>query len=114
MYSAFALLTGMEMSLIGIPVGLAVGQAMYHASGKRGGRRFQVLAVFLAYVALDVTYAPGMAGVALKDGTTILTFAFFVFMTVVSPVTDAQNGLVGQFMVLAGMYLAWTLAGTRK
>ena len=108
------MLTGMEASLIGIPVGLAVGQAMYYASGKRGGRWFQVLAVFLAFVAFDITYAPGMAGVALKDGITILTFGFFVFMTVVSPVIDAQNGFLGQFMVLAGMYLAWTLARTRK
>lgn len=114
LYSAFTLLTGLEMSLIGIPIGLAVGQAMFLASGKRGGRWFQVLAVFLAFLAFDITYAPGMAGVALKDGVTILTFGVFVFLTVVSPIIDAQNGFLGQFMVLAGMYLAWTLAGTRK
>ncbi len=50
-YLAFTLLTGMETSLIGIPVGAGVGQAMYYASGKRGGLRFQALAVFLAFVA---------------------------------------------------------------
>ena len=54
-----------------------------------------------------------MAGVVLKHGLTVLTFAFFVLMTVVSPAIDAQNGLLGQFMVIAGMYLAWTLARAR-
>ena len=102
----------MEASLIGIPIGLAVGQAMYYASGKRGGRGFQFLAVLLAFMAFDLTYAPGMAGVALKGGVTVLTFGFFVFMTAVSPAIDAHNGFLGQFMVVAGMYLAWTLART--
>src|SRR4051794_34048244 len=45
LYWAFAVFTGLETSLAGIPVGLAVGQAMRFASGKRGGRRFQILAV---------------------------------------------------------------------
>jgi hypothetical protein len=75
-YSAFALVTGMETSLIGIPVGLAVGQAMYFASRKRGGRRFQVLAVFLAFAAFDLSYAPGMAAISFKDGFTIGGFLF--------------------------------------
>jgi hypothetical protein len=85
---------------------------MYYASRKRGGRGFQFLAVLLAFMAFDLTYAPGMAGVALKDGVTVLTFGFFVFMTAVSPAIDAHNGFLGQFMVVAGMYLAWTLART--
>ncbi|HXN47683.1 MAG TPA: hypothetical protein VN893_13645 [Bryobacteraceae bacterium] len=113
-YSLFTILTGAEASRIGIPVGLVVGQTMYYASGKRGGRWFQVLAVCLAFVAFDLTYAPGMAGVAFKHGITVLTLAFFIFITVVSPAIDAQNGFLGQFMVVAGMYLAWTLARTRK
>jgi hypothetical protein len=113
-YSVFTVLTGMEASVIGIPVGLAVGQTTYYASGKRGGRWFQVLAVLLAFLAFDLTYAPGMAGVALKDGVTLVTFAFFVFLTLVSPAIDAQNGFLGQFMVVAGLCLAWRFARTRK
>jgi hypothetical protein len=65
-------------------------------------------------MSFDLTYAPGMAGVVLKHGITVPAFAFFIFITVVSPVIDAQNGFLGQFMVLAGMYLAWTVARTRK
>jgi hypothetical protein len=112
-YSVFTVMTGLEASLIGIPVGLVIGHITYRGSGKRGGRWFQVLSVLLAFVAFDLTYAPGMAGVALKDGITVLTFALFLFMTVVSPVIDSHNGFLGQFMVVAGMYLAWTLARTK-
>jgi hypothetical protein len=113
-YSAVTLLTGMEESLIGIPVGLAIGQAMYYASGKRGGRRFQILAIVLAYIAFSLTYAPGMFGIALRRGFSIPAFVFAIFITLVSPVIDAHSGLLGKFMVLAGMYLAWTLVRSRK
>ena len=113
-YSLFARLSGFEASLIGVPVGIVVGQFVHRASGKRGGRRYQLLAILLAYLAFDLTYAPGMAGVSLTHGITVGTALFFVFMTAVSPAIDPQNGFLGHFMVLAGMYLAWTLARARK
>ena len=113
-YSLFTRFTGMEASLTGIPVGLAVGQYMHYASGRRGGRWFQVLAVLCSFVAFDLTYASGMAGVVLKHGITFPAFAFLSFITLASPVIDPNNGFLGQFMVVAGMYLAWTLARTRE
>ena len=113
-YYAFNLITGLEVALIGIPVGLAIGNASYHASGKRGGRRFQVLAVVLAYLAFSLTYAPGMFGIAFKGGLSIPAFVFAVLITLVSPLLDANSGWLGRSMVLAGMYLAWSLAGSRK
>ena len=113
LYSAFTMLTGLEASLLGIPVGLAMGQAVYYISERHGGWRYQMLAVALAFVAFDLTYAPGMAGIAFKKSATLLTFLFFVFMTSVSPVIDPANGAIGLFMVAAGMYLAWTMARLR-
>ena len=112
-YAAFSKLTGLDESLIGIPVGLLVGQCMFIASLRMGGHRFQILAVFLAFLAFDLTYAPGMAEISFKGGTTAPAFVFFLFMTAVSPVIDHQNGFLGQFMVLGGMYLAWTIARPR-
>lgn len=113
-FSAFTILTGMEESLIGIPVGLAIGQIMFYASGRRGGRWFQILAVALTYLAFSLTYGPGMFEIALRRGFSIPAFVFAIFITLASPVIDAHNGLLGQFMVLAGMCLAWTLARSRK
>jgi len=113
-YLVFATATGMEPSLVGIPAGLAVGQIVYWASGKKGGRRDQVQAVFLAFVSFALTYASGMEGIAFKRGITVFALAFFAFMTIVSPLIDPQNWPVGAFMVVAGMYLAWVSAGTRR
>src|ERR1051326_472164 len=80
-YSLFSMLTGMESSLIGIPVGLAVGQTMYYASSKHGGRWFQVLAVLMTLLAFDLTYAPGMVAIAFRHGITVPGSIFLVFMT---------------------------------
>ena len=66
--------------------------------------------VFLSAIAFDLTYAPGMAEAAFKGGITLPAFAFFLFITLMSPAIDSNNGFLGQFMVLGGMYLAWTLA----
>lgn len=114
LYGLFQGLTGLEPSLAGVAVGLAVGNAVFVASGRRGGRRFQLLAAFLAFLAFDLTYVPGMAEVAFKGGLSPASLAFFLFITAVSPAIDAQNGFLGTFMVFAGMCLAWTLAGARK
>ncbi|MGA2237193.1 MAG: hypothetical protein ABSG23_17165 [Terriglobales bacterium] len=113
-YWAFSALTHAEASLIGIPAGIAVGQCVYYASGGRGGRRYQKLAILIAFAAFDLSYAPGIAGVAFKHGITLLTFGFFVFITLVSPVIDSHNGFLGWFMIVTGMSLAWTLARSRS
>ena len=113
-YWGFAILTGWEVSLAGIPAGLAVGQAMHYASEKRGGRMYQVLAVTLAFAAFALTYIPGMASIAFKGGVTVPALLFVIFMTVISPFTDPNNGFIGQFMVFAGLCLAWTLTGAHQ
>jgi hypothetical protein len=112
-YSAFSSITGAEGSLIGIPAGLAVGQCAYYASGKRGGRPYQVLAILLTVAAFDLSYAPGMAGIAFKHGITLSTLGFFLFMTLVSPLIDPHNGFLGWFMIVTGISLAWTIARPR-
>ena len=57
---------------------------MCYASLKNGGRRFQILAVVLAFLAFDLTYALGMAEAAFKGGITLPAFAFFLFITLMS------------------------------
>lgn len=54
-------LTGFEFGLVAIVVGLAVGFAVKWGSRGRGGRRYQLLAVFLTYSAIVVTYVPYVA-----------------------------------------------------
>jgi hypothetical protein len=51
-------LTGYEFGILAIGVGLLVGGAVRSGSRGRGGWRYQVLAMFLTYNAIVVTYVP--------------------------------------------------------
>jgi len=50
--------TGYEVGIIAILVGWMVGKAVNNGSGKRGGRVYQCLAVFLTYTAIASSYLP--------------------------------------------------------
>ena len=53
-----AKLLNLEIGLIAILLGFMVGRAVFMGSGNRGGRRYQLLAVFLTYLGIGVAYAP--------------------------------------------------------
>ena len=54
-------LTGYEIGLIAIAIGYLVGMAVHVGSRRVGGRAYQLLAVFLAYSAIVMTYVPMIA-----------------------------------------------------
>ncbi len=55
---AVAKLANLEVGLIAILLGFLVGRAVFIGSGRRGGLRYQLLAVFLTYLGIGVAYAP--------------------------------------------------------
>ena len=58
LYYAVLKLTGYEIGLIAIVVGLLVGRCVRWGSGGRGGRGYQVMAVAITYIAIVSTYVP--------------------------------------------------------
>jgi hypothetical protein len=50
--------TGYNIGLVAIVVGFMVGGAVRKGSGNRGGRFYQVLALFLAYIAIALMHVP--------------------------------------------------------
>ncbi len=58
LYFAILALTGYEIGLVAIIVGLIVGKAVHAGSRGRGGLGYQALAVALTYSAIVVTYIP--------------------------------------------------------
>jgi hypothetical protein len=58
LYFAITTLTGYELGLMAIVVGLLVGGAVRWGSQRRGGWRYQALAMFLTYNAIVTTYVP--------------------------------------------------------
>ena len=57
-YYAVAAATGSEYAIVAIVVGLLVGSAVRKGSNRRGGWRYQALAMSLTYSAIVVTYIP--------------------------------------------------------
>jgi hypothetical protein len=53
--------TGYEIGLIAIAIGYLVGMAVHLGSRRVGGAAYQVLAVFLTYSAIEMTYVPMIA-----------------------------------------------------
>jgi hypothetical protein len=58
LYYGVLVATGYEIGLIAIVVGFMVGFAVRKGAGGRGGRRYQVLALALTYLAIGGTYVP--------------------------------------------------------
>jgi hypothetical protein len=56
LYSAVAILTGYQLALVAIVVGVMVGKAIRHGSNGLGGRPQQILAVALTYLAITTSY----------------------------------------------------------
>jgi len=66
LHFGIAALTGYEFGLVAVVVGLLVGGAVRKGSSGRGGRRYQLLAVFLTYTAVVVTDSSLIARELLK------------------------------------------------
>lgn len=90
LYYAVVKLTGYEIGLIAIVVGLLVGRAVRWGSGGRGGRWYQVMAVAITYVAIVSTYVPfiieGIRNSQTAQQTTSVEG---------TPASGAQNGSAG-------------------
>jgi hypothetical protein len=69
-YALVAIVTGLEIGLIAILVGIMVGKAIRYASRGLGGRPQQVLAVALTYFAITTSYIPVVIYHVVKSGKT--------------------------------------------
>jgi hypothetical protein len=58
LYSAFGIITGLEIGYISLAVGYMVGKAMRMGSRGIGGRRYQIMAVILTYAAVSMSAIP--------------------------------------------------------
>ncbi len=69
-YRGVLVLTGYEIGLLALPVGLWVGWVVQRAAG-RGGWRAQGLAAGFTYLAIVVTYAPDVAEELQRQAATV-------------------------------------------
>jgi len=58
LYSAFGIITGIEIGYVALAVGWLVGTAIKKGSNGIGGRRYQIVAVALTYAAVSMSAVP--------------------------------------------------------
>jgi hypothetical protein len=107
-YFAVLKITGLELSLITILIGFMVGTAVMKGSQSRGGRRYQVIAVVLTYLAIGLAF--GSAAVSEGPlpgliGALLLVLALPVMVVVGS----MPGGLLSALIMGFGLLQAWTI-----
>jgi hypothetical protein len=103
--------TGFEVGLIGIAVGLMVGVAVRKGSRGWGGWPYQTLAMVLTYFAIVSTYVPLLLkGIGGQEHVVTLPLVIyvFVFACAVPFLAGAQN-FMGWIIIGIALYEAWKI-----
>jgi hypothetical protein len=133
LYVIFALVTGLVIGWVSLAVGFIVGKAMNLGSRGVGGRRYQLVAVLLTYLAVSMsavpiaiyqmrqqhqaqaqssdTAAPHREHVNLAEAIGVLAL-----LGIASPLLDMQNplhGIIGLVILFVGMRFAWRFTAGR-
>jgi hypothetical protein len=131
LYVGFALATGWIVGFVSLAVGYIVGKAIVFGSGGVGGRRYQVAAVLLTYMAVSMAAVPIAISQQIKqksaqqqaqasDSTTVAkpkmspirALGVLIIIGLASPFLDLANpahGLIGLIILFVGIRIAWRL-----
>lgn len=121
-YSAFTIVTHIEIGYLAVGVGYLIGRAMLHATEGSGGRRYQVTSAFLTYVSVAMAAVSEILWKLRSDGTDIahLRPSAYVELAkygVASPFLELQHnlvsGLIGIFILFIGVRAAWQFTAYR-
>ena len=132
LYVIFALATGLVIGFVSLAVGFIVGKAMNFGSRGVGGRRYQVVAVLLTYLAVSMSAVPiaihqrgarqaqtqsADAAAARGADTNIgKTLGVLALLGIASPfldLADPVHGLIGLVILFVGIRFAWRFTAGR-
>jgi hypothetical protein len=113
LYVIFALTTGWVIGFVSLAVGYIVGKAIVMGSKGQGGRRYQIAAVLLTYMAVSLSAVP----IAISGHTGALTFDIarvgeLALLGLASPFldfSDPTHGIIGLVILFVGMRIAWRM-----
>jgi uncharacterized membrane protein len=133
LYVAFALATGLVIGWVSLAVGFIVGKAMSMGSRGVGGRRYQVVAVLLTYLAVSLSAVPiaihqmrqHHQAQAQSTATTpqprehvsvAKAIGVLALLGIASPLLDLQDpmhGIIGLIILFVGIRFAWRFTAGR-
>ena len=135
LYVGFALATGLVIGFVSLAVCFIVGKAMNFGSRGAGGRRYQLVAVLLTYLAVSMAAVPiaihqlrQQHQVQAQSGTTAApqgphermsfgkAIGLLALIGIASPFLDLQNpthGIIGLIILFVGLRFAWQFTAGR-
>jgi hypothetical protein len=131
-YVCFALVTGLVIGWVSLAVGFIVGKAMHFGSRGVGGRRYQITAALLTYLAVSMSAVPiaihqlrehraqmaaGETQVAPQAHVSVgKAVAMLALVGVASPLLalrEPLQGIIGLIILFVGMRFAWRFTAGR-
>ena len=134
-YVGFALATGLIAGLISLAVGYIVGKAILLGSGGVGGRRYQMAAVLLTYIAVSLAAVPIAWSQHMKQRSeqaqgqsrevsstapkpqVAQAVGRLALIGLVSPFLGLANpmqGVIGLIILFVGIRIAWRMTAARQ
>jgi hypothetical protein len=135
-YVAFAIATGWMVGYISLAVGYIVGKAIVLGSGGLGGRRYQVAAVLLTYMAVSLAAVPIAISQHMKQKSAqqhaqlsesgavdapkmrpAKAIGVLALIGLASPFLELANpahGIIGLIILFVGIRIAWKLTAGRQ
>jgi hypothetical protein len=115
-YALFVGITGISIGYLAILVAYMVAKAMTMGSHERGGRKYQVTALVLTYLALAASHSMLVWWFVQKDGPVPFTLRLVVVLAkygLIFPVTALESspgsGLIGLIILFVGLRAAWRM-----
>lgn len=140
-YVAFALTTGLVIGYVSLAVGYLVGKAIALGSRGVGGRRYQLAAVLLTYMAVSLAAVPIAISVHMKHRSAeqhtqvsdpaataasapapapkmslARAVGMLTLLGLASPfldLADPMHGIIGLIILLIGIRIAWQLTAAK-
>jgi lysylphosphatidylglycerol synthetase-like protein (DUF2156 family) len=132
LYVFVALATGLAIGFVSLAVGFIVGKAMHLGSRGVGGRRYQIAAALLTYIAVSMSAVPiaihqmqqhqphaqvSTTTEQSKHHNLAKAIGVLALVGVASPILDLQNpthGIIGLIILFVGMRFAWRFTAGRN
>jgi hypothetical protein len=105
-YYAVIAIANLEIGIVAILIGYMVGYAVRKGAGGRGGRRFQVLAILLTYLAVGLAYTPIVIKGAIESPTKTHASANATPEAPTDPAPPARSALIRILVLVAGFVVA--------
>ena len=103
-------LTGYEIGIISIFIGIGVGRAVHWGARGKGGWLYQLLALFLTYTAIVTNYVPDIArGMSEPAAPSLFHYIAAFFVSYAAPFLMGVENIIGMLIIAFGLWEAWKI-----